>query len=132
MHDIKFIRTNPQDFDAGLARRGLPPQSNTILRLDEIRRGELAALQELQSKRNQLAKEIGMAKARKEDASVLMEAAKRVNEGIAALEKAEPLSNSLLATLPNIPADDVPQGKDEKDNKQVREWGKKPELGFKP
>ncbi len=135
MHDIKFIRTQPEAFDAGLKRRGLEAQSKKILDLDAEKRGRQTELQELQSQRNALAKDIGMAKAKKEDASALMEKAKSVNEVIAALEARlgeKGALESILETLPNIPAEDVPQGADEKDNQQLREWGKKPELAFTP
>src|SRR5690606_12969974 len=86
MHDIKFIRSNPDAFDAGLARRGLAPQSAEILKLDEQKRKAQTDLQELQSKRNALAKQVGQAKAKGEDATAVMDEAKKVGEAIAALE----------------------------------------------
>ena len=66
MHDIKAIRENPAAFDAGLARRGLPSQSAALLVLDEKRRGEMSALQDAQSRRNALSKEIGAAMGKKD------------------------------------------------------------------
>ncbi len=135
MHDIKFIRENPAAFDAGMKKRGLPPQSPAILKLDEEKRKLQTELQELQSKRNGFAKAIGQAKAKGEDASAIMAESKAVNDRIAALETSvneEGELTKLLSTLPNIPADDVPVGKDEKDNIVLREHGKKPEFTFKP
>ncbi len=63
MHDIRFIRENPQAFDQGLARRGLAPMSAEILKRDEARRQHLTRLQEAQGRRNAASKEIGKAKA---------------------------------------------------------------------
>ncbi len=125
MHDIKFIRQNPEAFDAGLARRGLTAQSANILKLDEKKRARQTELQELQKKRNEIAAKIGQAKARGEDASAVMEEAGKLKAAIAEMEKQMEERGeveALLETLPNIPADDVPQGKDEKDNKIIREW----------
>ncbi|MDE3015335.1 MAG: serine--tRNA ligase [Pseudomonadota bacterium] len=137
MHDIKFIRANPEAFDAAMEKRGLEPQSKEILELDAEDRHLQTSFQELQAKHNAIAKRIGMAKAKGEDiTSTLQEAAyikKELDEfaqnaafeGVGGAEE-------LLEKLPNIPAEDVPEGESEKDNKQIREWGKKPELSFKP
>jgi len=135
MHDIKAIRQNPEAFDAGLARRGLPGQSAALLKLDEDKRKAQTQLQELQSKKNALAKQIGMAKGKGEDASAVMEEAKQVGEQLTALEAS--LANNdavtaLLETIPNLPADDVPDGSDEHGNKEVRVVGTKPSFAFTP
>ena len=66
MHDIKLIRENPQAFDAGLARRGLAPLAASLVSLDEKRRAQMQALQEAQSRRNGLSKEIGAAMGKKD------------------------------------------------------------------
>ena len=68
MHDIKAIRDNPQAFDAGLARRHLPPMSAALLELDEARRATITALQDAQARRNAASKDIGKAKATKDEA----------------------------------------------------------------
>jgi seryl-tRNA synthetase len=135
MHDIKFIRQNADAFDAALARRGLPAQSGAILKLDEQKRAQQTQVQELQSKRNALAKQVGQAKAKGEDATAILEESKQAGEMLAALEAS--LSGhgeleSLLETLPNLPADDVPQGSDEHGNQQVRIIGDKPSFPFAP
>jgi seryl-tRNA synthetase len=131
MHDIKFIRANPEAFDKGLARRGLAPQSAELLKLDEQKRKDQTQLQELQSKRNALAKQIGQAKSKGEDVSAIMDEAKKNNDMIAVLEANVSGRGALEAALeiiPNIPADDVPEGKDEHGNKEVRVVGSKPAL----
>jgi len=125
MHDIKFIRSNPEAFDAGLARRNLAPQSGLILALDEKKRARQTELQSLLTKRNDIAQRIGKAKQKGEDASAIMEEAAQLKATIASME-AE-LSErgeveAVLEAIPNIPASDVPQGSDETGNVKVREW----------
>jgi len=135
MHDIKAIRQNPETFDVAMAKRGLPPQSPEILKLDEEKRKKQTDLQEYLSKRNNFAKQIGEAKRKGEDVAVLMEESKRTNDTIAAMEKELGTGGALdilLSTIPNIPADDVPVGGDEKYNKEVHKVGEKPKMDFKP
>jgi len=135
MHDIKTIRTEPDAFDAGLKRRGLEPRSKEILGLDAEKRAQQTQVQELMSKRNAFAKQIGEAKRKGENADSIMAEAKANNDEIAALEASisgHGALEGILETLPNLPAADVPDGKDEKDNKELRVVGKKPEFTFKP
>ncbi len=135
MHDIKFIRENPAAFDEGLKRRGLPPQSAEILKLDEEKRAQQTELQEVQSKRNGFAKAIGQAKAKGEDVTAIMAESKAINERIAALEaqvSEEGALTQLLSSIANLPADDVPVGSNETSNVKVREHGNKPAFAFTP
>lgn len=135
MHDIKFIRENPQSFDEGMKKRGLPPQSAAILKLDEEKRALQTESQELQSRRNQIAKSVGQAKAKGEDVTAIMVESKDINDRIAQLEKSageEGELEKLLASLPNLHADNVPVGKDETANVKLREHGEKPSFTFKP
>src|SRR6516165_6663050 len=67
MHDIKWIRDNPQAFDRGLARRGLAPQAEQLLTIDERRRALIQKLEQAQARRNQASREIGQAKAAKDE-----------------------------------------------------------------
>lgn len=131
MLDINWIRKQPEDFDRALARRGIAPMSAEILKLDAARRDGLTRQQDLQKKRNELAKAIGMAKSRKEDATALMDEAKSVNDELSALEASlgdEGELNKALATIPNILADSVPDGKDENANQELRRWGTAPNI----
>ena len=135
MHDIKFIRNNPEAFDAGLIRRGLAPLSAEILRLDEEKRKSQTTLQELLAKRNGFAKTIGEAKKTGADTTAIMAEAKRVNDDIAALEgtlAGRGALEEMLETIPNLPAADVPNGEDEKGNVVVRVFGEKPKMNFTP
>jgi seryl-tRNA synthetase len=139
MHDLKWIREHPEDFDKGLARRGLEPASVAILKLDEERRANTTALQEMQARRNAASKEIGNAKGKGGDpakAEALMAEVAALKDKIAAGEERErKLDEELrnfLAGIPNIPAADVPDGKNEHDNIEVRKWGKPRNFNFEP
>ncbi len=135
MHDIKFIRSNPEAFDAGLIRRGLAPLSAEILRLDEEKRKSQTNLQELLAKRNGFAKTIGEAKRTGADTTAIMAEAKQVNDEIAALERTlagHGALEEMLETIPNLPAVDVSDGEDEKGNVVVRVVGEKPKIDFTP
>ena len=129
MHDIKAIRDNPEAYDAAWAKRGLAPQSSAILAIDQRLRAAQTAGQEAQSKRNEASKLIGQAKGRKDEAEAarLMEAVEGFKVDLAAAGDAEKVESealrSLLASLANLPADDVPLGEDEHGNVEVRRWG---------
>ena len=77
MHDIRFIRDNPDAFDAALKRRGLPAQARDLLAIDERRRAAIAKSEQAQARRNAASKEIGQAKAKKDEA---VKAAKKVGK----------------------------------------------------
>ena len=138
MHDIKAIRDNPSAFDAGLAKRNLPPLAQKALELDEARRANLTALQEAQSRRNVVSKEVGKAKGAKDEAlaAKLMAEVASLKDILTAGEEAEQKIaadlQALLEVVPNLPRDDVPEGKDEHDNKEVRKVGTPGIFAFKP
>ena len=129
MHDIRSIRENPAAFDAGLARRGLAPQSPAILAADEAARGLTTRLQELLADRNEASKAIGQAKAAKDAARVadLMEKVSHLKLTVPVIEgkakEAGEAVSALLASLPNVPAETVPEGADEHDNVEQKRWG---------
>ena len=136
MLDIKWIRENPEAFDAGLGRRGLPAASGRLLQLDNGRREAIALAQEIQARRNKLSKDIGILKGRGEDASaVIAEVGRSKQQQAEAEETARARERDLedvLAAIPNLPADDVPDGADETANVEVRRWGEPPTLDFRP
>jgi seryl-tRNA synthetase len=135
MFDIKWIRENPEAFDKGLKRRGLEPLSGQILRLDARWREFQTQAEQLQAERNKLAKEIGAAKTKGGDAAALMKQVAESKEKQAVLEaEANGLHAAIdaaLAPIPNLPADDVPEGRDAAANKLMHEGGKPPKLAFK-
>jgi seryl-tRNA synthetase len=136
MHDIKSIRDNPETFDAGLARRGLAALSPRILDLDQRRRAAQTALQEAQARRNEASKEIGLVKRQGGDSQPLMDEVAALKERMTAAESEEQsLANeieSLLMATPNLAADDVPDGKDETANVELRRFGEPRVFDFRP
>ena len=127
MHDIRFIREHPEVFDHALQRRGLPASAAEIMTLDAEKRASQTSAQELLAKRNSLSKEIGQIKSKGGNADALMQEVASIKDKTAALEVQEQefgtKLNEILSGLPNIPAQDVPDGKDEKDNKELRRSG---------
>ena len=136
MHDLKWIRENPAAFDAGLARKGLEPCSAEILALDAERRSVQTRVQEMQARRNEASKQIGMLKKQGQDASAVMEEVAKLKEDVPTLEvKDRELGEQLdaiLASLPNLPAADVPDGPDEDHNVELRKWGTPRVFDFAP
>lgn len=128
MFDLKYIRENPAEFDAAMARRKLPAQSPEILKLDEERRAIQTELQSSQQVRNEKSKEVGEIKKSGGDASDLMHEVSIHKDIMAALEERERVVGeeltTLLSSLPNIQRADVPDGVDENDNVEVKNWGK--------
>lgn len=127
MHDIKALRENPTAFDKNWARRGLAPQTPAILELDEKRRRLQTELQAAQSRRNEASKEIGAVKSKGGDATELMTEVANLKDRMAILEEQERETadklNDILSALPNMVADDVPDGADENDNVEIRTFG---------
>lgn len=138
MHDIKLIRDNPEAFDRAIARRGVAPQSANLIELDRKRRAAQTEFDELQGKRNTLSKEIGAAKAKKDEAraTALMAEVAALKERLGILEveqKAhEEALTDALSRIPNLPAEDVPEGLDEKSNVEQRRTGTPKTYSFKP
>ena len=138
MHDIRFIRENPAAFDAGLARRGLAPLSTQILALDEQSRAIKTQLQVGQARRNEASKLIGQAMGAgdKDKAEALKAEVAAIKESTPALEAQDrevgDALGAMLAAIPNLPADDVPQGDDEADNVEVSRWGTPRDFDFAP
>ncbi|MEX0343249.1 MAG: serine--tRNA ligase [Erythrobacter sp.] len=138
MHDIAFIRANPSDFDAALARRGSEPVADRIIALDAKKREAATKVQQAQSRRNEASKAIGQAMGQgdKDKAEALKAEVAEIKAGMPEWEEAERAAgaelHNLLATLPNLPAGDVPQGADETDNVEQHQWGTKREFDFEP
>ncbi|WP_315778614.1 MULTISPECIES: serine--tRNA ligase [unclassified Bradyrhizobium] len=138
MHDIRSIRDNPQGFDAALTRRGLSPLSSQLLAIDERRRAAIQASEQAQARRNAASKEIGEAKKAKDDAraSALMEEVAKLKTTMPELEAAAKQADDELArelsAIPNLPLDEVPDGKDEHDNIERHVFGAKRNYAFAP
>ncbi len=138
MHDLKFIRENPVEFDAALVRRGAPAVAAQIVALDERRRALLTELQDGQARRNEASKAIGaaMGKGDSATAEVLKAEVGALKEKLPQLEEQERTLgaelDAILAGLPNLPLDDVPDGADESDNVEVVRWGELRNFDFPP
>ena len=137
MHDIKKIRENPSDLDELLAKRKHPPVSNQIIELDEKNRKIIGELQVIQEERNTKSKLIGeyAASGKNDEAAKLKAEVTSLKDKMQELEnsqreKQEEL-NTVLSSLPNNPADDVPVG-DESLNKEIKLEGNKKEFTFTP
>ena len=123
MYDIKWIREHPEEFERGLTRRGMPDQPRKeliarILKLDEDRRAAILASEQAQARRNAASKEIGQAKAKKDEATAqkLMAEVAELKTSLPQMEQQEKYAVAALemelAQIPNLPLDDVPDGTD--------------------
>jgi seryl-tRNA synthetase len=138
MYDIKWIRENTDAFDRGLRRRGLEPLSRKLIKLDQTRRGLIARLEQAQARRNAASKEIGQAKAKKDEATAqkLMAEVAELKASIPMMEAEE--KNAIaaldmeLAQIPNMPLDDVPNGADASGNVEHHLFGQRRDYAFKP
>ena len=138
MHDIAFVRANPEAFDAALKRRGAEPVADRLIALDAHKREAQTRVQEAQSRRNEASRAIGQAMGQgdKDKAEALKAEVADIKASMPEWEEAERRAGAelsdLLARLPNIPADDVPEGADENDNVEVAVWGEKRDFDFEP
>jgi len=138
MHDIRWIRDHADEFDLALGRRGLPPASADLLALDERRRAAIAQLETAQARRNAASREIGQAKAHKDDerAQALMAEVANLKVVIQAGEETEKEAiaelDSALAQLPNLALDDVPDGTGAEENVERHRFGAQRNYPFSP
>jgi seryl-tRNA synthetase len=138
MYDIKWIRENAEIFDRGRKRRGLAPVSTQLLAFDDARRAAIGALQKAQERRNAASKEIGAAMKAGDGAKAeaLKAEVAQIKENWPALEEAERYAiaelDAALASIPNTPLDEVPDGADENDNVEIARWGEPRDFDFTP
>ena len=138
MHDIRLIRDDPQAFDVGLARRGLEPLSPEILAADAALRALQTDIQAALARRNEASKLIGQAMAAgdKDKAEALKAEVAELKGTLPAREEEEreqlAALHDRLAALPNLPADDVPDGADEAGNVEISRWGTPRSFDFTP
>jgi seryl-tRNA synthetase len=134
MHDIRFIRDDAKSFDEAMARRGLEPQSDAILAVDQERRQIITTLQELQQKRNETSRQIGDIKKAGGDADAIMAEVAAIKSEMTALEEREKTLgedlDAMLLSLPNILDAGVPDGADESDNVELRKIGEATSFSF--
>jgi len=134
MLSIDIIRNNPKEVEQGLARKGEKLLINEIIKLDESYRSDLAQANEMRAKRNVSSDKIAQAKKLGENVDKAINAMRKLSQKIKVLEEKTQSSKNdleqLLLGLPNIPHESVPEGKDEKNNQLVREWGETLDRDF--
>src|SRR5713101_8040875 len=136
MHDIKWIRENPEAFDRGLARRGLAGAAARLIAIDERRRAIIVKAEQAQARRNAASKEIGEAKKAKDEAraQALMAEVAELKGSIPALEAEEKAASQeldeALSWIPDLPLDEVPDGADEHGNVEHHRFGAKRNYPF--
>jgi seryl-tRNA synthetase len=153
MHDIKYIRQNPEEFSRKMERRGFSDISNKILELDKQRKSSVGELQKVQEESNKLAKMIGqlMAQGKKEEAQQYIAKSKEVKAQLQKLKDQQDKTNDInsevnrnisdqendelynfLASIPNILDDEVPEGANEEDNIEIKKWSEPKDFNFEP
>ena len=138
MHDIKAIRENPEQYDALWAKRGLEPQAKKILDQDKLIRKAQQVVQEAEAARNKSSKLIGqaMAKGDKEEAERLKTEVAGAKNVIAAMgaqvDSEKAMLENLLASLPNLPFENFPNGESDDDNVELSKWGEPRKFDFTP
>src|SRR6266567_1286817 len=147
MHDVRWIRENPEEFDRGLVRRGLAPCAAEVLALDKEWRAAETEAQEAKAELNRISRQIGLARSGRPpvegppdallaalgSTGLLKDADSAKSRQATAAEKGALLRtqiDDLLASLPNLPAPEVPDGPDEKANKELRRHGSPPQFNF--
>ena len=136
MLDIKFVREHLDDVKQMLKNRNNPLNLDAFTELDAKRRELLKASESLKSERNAVSKEISRMKKSKEDASSKIAAMREVGQKISALDgelkETEAALKDLMLHIPNMPREDVPIGKDDTENPEVRRWGEPTKFSFTP
>ncbi|WP_018086001.1 serine--tRNA ligase [Desulfurispora thermophila] len=136
MLDIKLVRANPEKVEQALQKRGAQIGLEEFLQLDEQRRQKLVLVEQLKNRRNTVSEEIGRLKRAGQEPVEMMQEMRQVSARIKELDDElrglEEQLHALLLTIPNIPHETVPTGKDEHDNQEVRRWGEIPRFSFAP
>ncbi|GBD99248.1 serine--tRNA ligase [bacterium BMS3Abin07] len=136
MLDIKFIRENRKTVESAIKKRHEDISVSALIDIEEKRLDLLREIEVLRSRRNTVSEEIGRLKKAKQDASGLIAEMKSVSEKIksinARLKDTDNHITSIMLTIPNIPHNSVPVGKDEYDNAEIRKWGTPGTFDFEP
>ncbi len=136
MLDPRFVRENVDAVSAALNKRGYEFPLDSFLSIDEKKMALLREAEELRNRRNVVSEEIGRMKRQKFDASAQMEEMKTVSDRIKSLDESlrelESEATDLLLTIPNIPHESVPEGRDETENIEIRKWGHPRTFDFEP
>lgn len=136
MLDIKLVRNDPAKVREAMAKRGANVPLDQFLALDEERRKKLVEVEQLKNRRNVVSKEVGRLKSQGQDAAGLIKEMQETGDRIQGLDgevrTIEEQLQEILLTIPNIPHETVPVGRDERDNQVVRSWGEPRRFDFEP
>ena len=139
MLDLNYVRENLGAVREAFEKRGLPSAAlDDFAQADEKRRSVIGESDQLNAERNTASRDIGalMKEGKRDEADARRKAVNELKDRIAELDqkrdRAEARIRELLSTLPNIPHESVPVGKDESANAEIRRWGTKPEFEFEP
>jgi seryl-tRNA synthetase len=134
MLDPKFIRTNPEETAKALLKKGFTLDVASLVALDEERKTIQVKTETLQQERNSRAKGIGQAKAKGEDIAPLLKEVDDLKQQLSAAEAQladiQVQMEAILSAIPNVPADDVPEGESEDHNVEIRRWGEPAKFDF--
>ncbi|HEV8420342.1 MAG TPA: serine--tRNA ligase [Actinomycetota bacterium] len=135
MLDLKAIREDPEPYRRAMARRGVSEELDRALALDEERRRLTVQVDELRAEQNRGSKEVAAAE-NPEEGQAVIERLRSVSEALGTVEpklaRLEDALNDVMARLPNVPEEAVPEGQSEDDNVEVKRWGEPHPLGFEP
>ncbi len=136
MLDIKFVRDNPEKVEQALKNRGASMSLAEFLGYEKERRELLAEVETLKNKRNTVSQEISKKKKAGENADDMIVEMREVGDRIgvidAKVKETEAALAAIIMSIPNVPSETVPVGKDEHDNQEVRRWGTPREFAFEP
>jgi len=136
MLDPQLLRTDPDAVAAGLAVRGYDLDVESWRQLEARRKDLQISVQDLQNRKNQSARSIGQAKARGEDIQPLLDEVKHLGDELGRTEseftEVREQQQAWLMDMPNLALPEVPEGRDESDNVEIRRWGEPPAFDFQP
>lgn len=136
MLNMEIVRKDLKCVEDGLKKRGDKSDLTALLNLDEKRRGILKKIEELRFRRNKASEEIARLKREGKSAEAILSQMKGVSEEVRRLEEeitiVENEEEEILLTIPNLPHESVPEGRNEKANQEVRRWGDVPQFSFEP
>ena len=133
MLNIKFIRENPARVKEACKRKQVKVDIDKLLEIDKKRLETLQALEDMRAKKNKASKDIVATKDKQEKEKIILEMREldrsndKLDEKLRELEKQ---FNDLMLRVPMPPASDVPEGKTDKENVEIRRWGKLPKFSF--
>lgn len=136
MIDIKLIRSEPDKVRKSLGKRGKEIRLEELLEIDRIRREKLYQCEQLRAEQNRTGETIAQKKRQKENVDDLLNSMSQIKQNIAQLEEElksyDEQLEQILLTLPNLPHESIPVGKDSSDNRIERKWGEPKKFDFEP